>query len=142
MKQFLVVCFLLTGLVVKPQPPSKFYSTYGGNGYDVGYDVKQTCSFGQGNTDVYLLKLDSMGQKKFEKSFGGYSNEIGKSIVQLSDSSFVMLGYTSSFGIGGYDVFLVCADKNGNLLWQKTIGGSDWDFAYGFDITADGWLCY
>jgi hypothetical protein len=149
MKQFLVVCFLLTGLVVKPQPPSKFYSTYGGNGYDVGYDVKQTLdngyiitgstsSFGQGNTDVYLLKLDSMGQKKFEKSFGGYSNEIGKSIVQLSDSSFVMLGYTSSFGIGGYDVFLVCADKNGNLLWQKTIGGSDWDFAYGFDITADG----
>lgn len=149
MKKIAVILFCMVSILAKAQPPTKFFSTYGGNGYDVGYGVKQTfdngyiiigstSSFGQGNTDMYLLKLDTMGQKTFETSFGGYSNEIGKSVVQLSDSSYVMVGYTSSFGIGGYDVFLVKADKNGNLVWKKTIGGSDWDFAYSLQATSDG----
>jgi len=149
MKQIVLIIFLFVSFLLKAQPPSKFYSTYGGNGYDVGYSVKQTLdggyiiagstsSFGQGNTDFYLLKLDSLGQKKFETSFGGYSNEIAKSVIQLSDSSFVIAGYTSSFGIGGYDIFVVKADKNGNLIWQKTFGGNDWDFAYNIELTSDG----
>jgi len=139
----------IVSILGKAQPPSKFYSTYGGNGYDEGYDVKQTLdggyiitgstsSFGQGNTDMYLLKLDSMGVKKFETSFGGVSNEIGKGVVQLIDSSYVIAGYTSSTGVGGYDIFLVKTDKTGALLWQKTIGGTDWDFAYSMEATADG----
>lgn len=147
--RFLLIILFFIGLVAKAQPPHKFYSTYGGNGYDVGYDVKQTLdggyiitgstsSYGQGNTDMYLLKIDSMGQKVFQTTFGGVSNEIGKSIVQLADSSYVMAGYTSSSGVGGYDVFLVKADKAGNLIWQKTIGGSDWDFANSMNATADG----
>jgi hypothetical protein len=149
MKQFIITLFLILGFVVNAQPPKKFYSTYGGNGYDVGYDVKQTLdggyiitgstsSYGQGNTDMYLLKIDSMGQKVFQSTFGGVSNEIGKSVVQLTDSSYVMAGYTSSSGVGGYDVFLVKADKAGNLIWQKTIGGADWDFANSMDTTSDG----
>lgn len=131
------------------QAPRKFYMRFGGNGYDVGYDVKQTLdngyiitgstsSFGQGNTDLYLVKLDSMGNRKFEKSFGSYNNEIGKSVLQLLDSSYVTVGYTNSIGIGGYDIFLLKTDKKGNLLWQKTIGGSDWDFAYSLQTTFDG----
>ena len=149
MKLLVFISVFILGFVASAQPPKKFYCTYGGNGYDVGYDVKQTLdggyaivgstsSFGQGNTDMYLLKLDSMGQKVFQTSFGGVSNEIGKSIVQLADSSYVMAGYTSSSGVGGYDVFLVKADKVGNLLWQKTIGGSDWDFANSLQATLDG----
>lgn len=149
MKQFVFICFLFASFLVKTQPPTKFFCKYGSNGYDVGYDVKQTLdggyiitgstsSFGQGNTDFYLLKLDSMGQKKFETSFGGYSNEIAKSVIQLLDSSYIILGYTSSFGIGGYDIFLVKADKNGVLEWQKTIGGNDWDFAHSIEQTLDG----
>ena len=149
LKNILLYILLLLAIATNAQPPAKFYSTYGGNGYDVGYDVKQTLdggyiitgstsSFGQGNTDMYLLKLDSMGVKKFETSFGGVSNEIGKSVVQLIDSSYVIAGYTSSTGVGGYDVFLVKTDKTGAVLWQKTIGGADWDFAYSMEATADG----
>ena len=149
MKQIVLIVFLFICFLLKAQPPSKFMCRYGSNGYDVGYDLKKTLyggyiiagstsSFGQGNTDFYLLKLDSLGQKKFETSFGGYSNEIAKSVIQLADSSFVLAGYTSSFGIGGYDIFLVKADKNGNLIWQKTFGGNDWDFAYNIELTSDG----
>lgn len=149
MKKLLLILIFISSIITHAQPPSKFYSTYGGNGYDEGYDVKQTLdggyiitgstsSFGQGNTDMYLLKLDSMGVKKFETSFGGVSNEVGKSVVQLSDSSYVIAGFTSSTGVGGYDIFLVKTDKTGALLWQKTIGGTDWDFAYSMESTTDG----
>lgn len=152
LKNILLYILLLSAIVVNAQPPKKFYCRYGGNGYDEGNDVKQTLdggyiitgstsSFGQGNTDMYLLKLDSMGQKVFQTTFGGVNNEIGKSIVQLADSSYVMVGYTSSSGVGGYDVFLVKTDKVGNLIWQKTIGGADWDFANSMDtITGGGFI--
>lgn len=149
-KIYSIFIFILSfSLHFNAQPPSKFFCTYGGNGYDYGYDVKQTLdngyiitgstsSFGQGNTDVYLLKLDSMGQKKFEKTFGSYSNDIGKSVVQLADSSYVISGYSSSFGIGGYDIYIFKTDKNGVLIWEKTIGGNDWDFGYSLQATTDG----
>lgn len=134
---------------IQAQAPQKFYARYGGNGYDVGYDVKQTLdkgyiitgstsSWGAGNTDVYLLKLDSMGHVKFQNTFGNANNDIGKEVLQLPDSSYVIVGYTSSFGFGGYDVFLVKADKYGQLEWQKTIGGTDWDFAHSIQQTTDG----
>ncbi|MDF2448305.1 MAG: hypothetical protein K0R26_809 [Bacteroidota bacterium] len=149
MKQIFLFYFFVLVLFGSAQPPSKFHCRYGGSGYDVGYDVKQTLdkgyiitgstsSFGQGNTDIYLLKLDSMGQVKFQTSFGGYSNDIGKSILVLPDSGFVIVGYTSSMGIGGYDILMVKADKNGALQWQKTFGGTDWDFAHSIKKTSDG----
>jgi len=145
---FFILLFIIT-FNIQAQPPSKFYTRIGGNGYDVGYDVKQTLdngyiisgstsSMGVGNTDMYLLKLDSMGQIKFQSTFGNANNDIGKSVIQLIDSSYVIVGYTNSIGFGGYDIFLVKADKYGALVWQKTIGGTDWDFANSLQQTSDG----
>jgi len=130
MKTFLFCLIIFITHLSFSQPPKKFQTKFGDGGYDVGYDVKQTydkgyiitgstSSFGKGNTDVYLLKIDSMGQKVYEKSFGGYNNESGKSIIELPDSSIVIAGFTSSFGFGGYDIYLVKADKYGSLIWEK-----------------------
>lgn len=149
MKYFFIYISLFFCFDLISQAPSKFYQRFGGNGYDVGYDVKQTLdsgyiitgstsSFGAGNTDLYLTKLDKMGQLKFQKTFGNYNNENGKSVIQLLDSSYVMLGYTNSVGFGGYDMYLVKADKTGTLLWQKNYGGVDWDFGNSLKQTADG----
>ena len=149
MKFIFCFFFFIITCVLEAQPPSKFYTRIGGNGYDVGYDVKQTLdkgyiitgstsSYGLGNTDMYLLKLDSMGQIKFQTTFGNVNNDLGKSVIQLIDSSYIMVGYTNSIGFGGYDIFLVKADKYGALVWQKTIGGTDWDFANSLQQTLDG----
>lgn len=149
MKAFISLVLFLSFLYINAQAPKKFYNRFGGDGYDYGYDVKQTLdkgyiitgstsSIGNGNTDMYLVKLDSMGYKRFEVSFGGMSNESGKSIVQLVDSSYVILGYTSSLGFGGYDIYMVKASKTGAWLWEKTIGGSDWDFGNSIQATTDG----
>ncbi len=145
---FLLITFVLF-FEIKAQAPEKFYARYGGSGYDVGYDVKQTLdkgyiitgstsSMGVGNTDMYLLKLDSMGHVKFQNTFGNANNDIGKEVIQLIDSSYIMVGYTNSIGFGGYDIFLVKADKYGMLQWQKTIGSTDWDFANSLQQTTDG----
>lgn len=149
MKLLVYILLLFSYLSIQSQPPTKFYTRIGGAGYDFGYDVKQTLdngyiitgstsSFGQGNTDLYLMKLDSMGQIKFERAIGNHDNEVGRSVVQLTDSSYVTVGYTNSIGFGGYDVYLIKTDKIGNVIWQKTIGGSDWDFAYSLQETTDG----
>ncbi len=149
MKYFFIFLCVIINLKISAQAPSKFYQRFGGNGYDVGYDVKQTLdsgyiitgstsSFGAGYTDMYLAKLDKMGQVKFQKTFGNYNNENGKSVVQLIDSSYVMLGYTNSTGFGGYDMYLVKADKTGAFLWQKNYGGVDWDFGNSLQQTSDG----
>ncbi len=150
MIKYIILFFsLLISFNIISQAPSKFYQRWGGNGYDVGYNVKQTLdsgyivagstsSFGAGNTDMYLAKLDKMGQLKFQKAFGNYNNENAKSVIQLIDSSYVMLGYTNSSGFGGYDIYLVKTDKNGILLWQKNFGGTDWDFGNSLIQTTDG----
>jgi len=145
-----LVCFLLFFVLSKKaQPPAKFFSRWGGSGHEIGYDIKQTLdkgyiitgsttSFGFGNTDLYLVKLDSMGKQQFEVSFGGTGNETGKSVIQLLDSSFVSVGYTNSDGLGGYDIYLLKTDSKGKLLWEKKLGGSDWDFANSLESTPDG----
>lgn len=126
-----------------------FQHTYGGASHDHGRSVKQTfdggyivagstSSFGNGNSDVYLLKLDSFGIKQWSSVFGGPNVDWGFSVVQTADSGYVVCGYTNSFGAGGYDIYLIKADQSGNLLWSKTFGGSDWDFAYSMSQASDG----
>jgi hypothetical protein len=139
-KGFIVILFLIVGCA-KAQAPQKFYTRFGGYNHDIGYGVIQTLnghyavtgstgSFGYGNTDAFIALVDSMGWVRWEKSYGGFNNDIGRSIIQLADSGFVIAGYTDSFGGGGYDVLVVRTDKNGTLIWQKAFGGLDWDFGY------------
>ncbi len=143
----ILITFLCLGAVA--QPPQRFFTTFGGNGIDIGYSAKQTLdrqyiitgstsSYGAGNTDVYLVKLDSMGQILWQKTFGGFANDVGKSVIQVPDSGYIVAGFTSSFGAGGYDAYILRTDKAGTLIWQKTFGGTDWDFANDLIYSPDG----
>ena len=97
-----------------------------------------TSSYGAGQTDIYLLKIDTAGKFQWQNTIGGIDVENCFSIKQTSDSGFIICGYTNSFGAGGYDAYLVKTDSIGNLQWQKTYGGSSWDFAYWAEQTNDG----
>jgi len=146
----LLTLLILLCSTLNAQPPSRFYTKFGGNGVDIGYGVKQTLdlnyiivgsttSWGFGAADVYLLLVDTMGQLKWQKTFGGAFADVGKSVIfNPADSGFVITGYTASFGNGGYDLYLIRTDKNGNLVWQKSYGGLDWDFGQDLSLTSDG----
>ncbi|MBI2721075.1 MAG: hypothetical protein HYX39_02755 [Bacteroidetes bacterium] len=150
MKKILLLLILFVTLAASAQPPTRFFSKFGGGGIDIGYGVKETfnrqyiivgstTSFGFGNADVYLNLLDSMGQLVWSKSYGGAQAEVAKSIiVNPSDSGFVFVGYTNSFGNGGYDVFIIRTDKSGVVKWQTTLGGADWDFGSDLTFSTDG----
>ena len=122
--------------------------TYGGSSADYGYSVRQTTdggyiiagytqSFGSGNTDVYLIKADSLGNLMWTKTYGGSSSDYGYSVRQTTDGGYIIAGYTQSFGTAG-DVYLIRTDANGDLLWTKAYGGSGADYGWSVRQTADG----
>src|SRR5206468_2609251 len=97
-----------------------------------------TSSFGNGSSDVLLIKTDSLGKAQFMKTYGGDNIDKAYSVQQLPDSGFYIAGYTNSYGTGGYDGYLIRTDKNGDTLWTRTYGGTDWDFFAYSRLTAKG----
>src|SRR5690606_12173075 len=91
--------------------------------------IGTTGSYAQGQSNMYLIKINDDLEKEWSQVFGGDNIEWGQSLVEVEDG-FLLLGYTNSFGAGGYDIYLVKCDLNGNFQWQRTYGGSDWDFGY------------
>jgi len=75
------------------------------------------------------IYLKSSSVSVWEKVIGGSSDDIAYSIIQSSDGGYVVVGTTSSFGAGLYDIYVVKLDSNGNVQWSKTIGGSGDDVA-------------
>jgi hypothetical protein len=123
--------------------------TIGGKKEDVGTSLIQTSdggyaiagythSFGAGRDDVYLVKLDAHGNLQWTKTIGGPKDEEGYSLIQTSDGGYAIAGYTSSFGAGKWDVYVIKLDANGNLQWTKTIGGPESEIGNSLIQTADG----
>jgi len=122
--------------------------TFGGSDDDRARSVQETIDGGYivaGYTwsssereDVYILKLDANGNKLWEKTFGGSDNDGAWSIQQTNDGGYVVAGYTSSFGAGSYDVYVLKLDTSGKEVWSKTFGGSSDDLAWSIQQTNDG----
>lgn len=109
--------------------------SYGESGSESGLSVQQTAdggyvvtgctsSWGAGSDDLYLLKTDSQGTMEWDQTFGGSHVDWGRSVQQTSDGGYIVTGYTSSYGSGYEDVWLIKTDEEGNLQWDRTYGGS------------------
>jgi len=127
----------------------RFARTYGGTNIDYAWSVQQTSdggyivagytnSFGAGGGDIFLIKTDAFGNVQWAKTYGGTGADSVYSVQQTSDGGYIVAGFTSSFGAGGGDIFLIKTDANGNIQWAKTYGGTGWDDAYSVQQTSDG----
>jgi len=134
---------------VVPSSSNTWTKTFGGNDEDDGYSVQQTndggyvitgqtSSFGNGNSDVYLIKTDGNGDSLWTKTFGGTGYDLGNSVQQTTDGGYIITGQTSSFGNGDFDVYLIKIDGSGNEQWTKTFGGTDDDGGSSVQQTTDG----
>ncbi|MBU1937256.1 T9SS type A sorting domain-containing protein, partial [bacterium] len=88
--------------------------------------------------DVWLFKIDENGDSLWSRTFGGNSDEQCFSVQETSDGGYILAGFTSSFGAGSTDFWLVKVNANGDSLWSRTYGGSGYEECRSIQQTLDG----
>ncbi len=123
--------------------------TYGGRGSDTGRSVQETkdggyiivgdtTSWGAGGSDPWLVRTDASGNEQWNRTFGGRGRDSGFSVRETRDGSYILAGVTNSYGTGNFDAWLIKTDDSGNEQWNKTFGGSSYDWGYSVQETKDG----
>ncbi len=139
---------------------------FGGTNEDELYSIRQTIDGGYilgghsysgisgdktqalwGNSDYWIVKIDSLGTKQWDKDFGGTDGEKLRELLQTADSGYILGGYSSS-GIGGDktqpawsafsdDYWIVKIDSIGTKQWDKDFGGTSVDELFSIQQTND-----
>ncbi len=164
MKVLLINVLILFVLNVYSQiqnPSIQWQKCFGGSNADFAENIEITSDGGyiiagytsstngnvtsnHGGTDAWIIKTDASGNIQWQKTFGGTNDDVATAIKQTSDGGYVFIGNTSSNNgdVSGYhdngDIWVVKLSANGNLEWQKCIGGYNDDVAYSMDITTNG----
>jgi hypothetical protein len=106
---------------------------------DGGYALAGTTyvSWGQSN-DFWLVKTDSSGNMEWNMTYGGEQYDYALSVVQTADDGYALAGHTESFGAGNVNFWLIKTDSSGNHLWNKTYGGTQYNYLTSLIQTSDG----
>ena len=123
--------------------------TYGASHLDRGWSVQQTSdggyivggatkSFGAGNSDIWILKLDSSGGIEWQRTYGGTDWDGSPYIQEAAGGGYIIAAGTDSFGAGGSDSWILKLDSSGDIEWQRTYGGSLGDGSRCVQLTSDG----
>ncbi len=148
----LILCSVLVSLTeinVAATEPERWQQTIGGTDDDGTLSLIQTSdggyalvgytrSYGAGEDDFWLVKVDSSGKMQWNQTYGGAESDIAFSLLETSDGGYAIAGYTKSFGAGGDDFWLVKTDDSGNMQWNQTYGGNGNDYAFSLVQTSDG----
>ncbi len=122
---------------------------YGGGQFESSYSLKQcldggyilagqTYSYGQGGSDIYIIKTDPNGDTLWTKTFGGAGTDCGNNVLANSDGTYAIACETNSIGAGDYDMQLIKTDASGNFSWTQTYGGNVKDVTKTMEATPDG----
>lgn len=137
-------------------------NSFGGSGDDKGYDIVQTTdggyiitgyesstdgniTFNHGLTDYWVVKLDATGNLQWQKSYGGTSADNSYAIIQTLDGGYAVTGFSNTTdgsgdipdNNGSWDYWFCKLDAGGNIQWQKSLGGSATDDAFGIVQNTD-----
>lgn len=98
---------------------------------------------GENDWNLMLVKTDSSGAMEWDQKYIPKLNRrrpiaLADSLIQTADKGFLLAGYTSSYGAGGFDMWLVKTDFSGVEQWNQTYGGVGSDITYALIQTSDG----
>jgi hypothetical protein len=139
----------------------QWQKSFGGLSEDYPYSIQQTTDGGyivagyssstdgdvtgnHGGGDCWVVKLDATGNLQWQRLLGGSEYDFANSIQQTTDGGYIVAGGSASAdgdvtgNHGGEDYWVVKLDATGNLLWQKSFGGSDDEEAWSIQQTTDG----
>ncbi|HKR03149.1 MAG TPA: T9SS type A sorting domain-containing protein, partial [Bacteroidia bacterium] len=114
-----------------------------GNSWSVDGDA--TANYGL--MDTWVVKIDSAGTLQWQKNYGGSNDEIGNEIFQTSDGGYFFTGDSRSadhdvsvhFGLpGDPDIWCARLDSAGNILWDKSLGGTGIEYSWSAVQADDG----
>ena len=94
--------------------------------------------------DYWIIKLDAFGTLLWSKSYGGSFSDTAYSAVETQTGDFIIVGSSDSddadinTNIGSYDFWVLKLSSSGNMLWEKSFGGSEIDRARDVALTSDG----
>ncbi len=74
---------------------------------DGGFIIAGRIDDKESGRDAFIVKTDSIGREEWSKPFGGARDDIGTSVIESNDSSYIFAGITSSEGYGAEDAWLV-----------------------------------
>lgn len=136
---------------------------YGGSSFEYPFYIQQTADLGyiiggttssnngnvvgnHGESDAWILKLDGSGNIVWKKTLGGSYIDDFSTIIQTNDGGYMIAAETQSndgdvlFNYSPFykDVWLVKLDTNGNIAWQRTLGGDGLDDVSEIKQTSDG----
>ena len=98
----------------------------------------------KGMNDYWVVKLSPLGLIEWQSNYGGTRDDIATSIIQTSDNGYVVVGTTNSSDgdvtdyQGAYDIWVIRLNSKGQIIWQKTLGGSAQDNGNYVQQTNDG----
>ena len=97
-----------------------------------------TFSFGQGLDDIYLVKVDSLGDTLWTRTYGDSLRNVAESMQETKDRGYILAGWRKSLKPENADVYLLKIAPDGETLWSRTYGGPDTDWARFVQETRDG----
>ncbi|MDN7025301.1 T9SS C-terminal target domain-containing protein [Methanoculleus sp. FWC-SCC1] len=138
-----------------------FQRPYGGSGAELAYAIQEIGDGGyiaagttgsndgdvsgnHGGVDAWVVKTDAGGMLLWQRCLGGSGDDTAASIRQTDDGGYVLTGYTTSNdgdvsgNHGSDDLWVVKLDADGDLLWQRCLGGSFRDAGAAIRQTSDG----
>jgi hypothetical protein len=100
----------------------------------------------QGHEDYWVVKLDAVGNKQWDKTYGGKGQDYLQVVQQTTDGGYVLGGSSTSdvsgdktqANRGGVDYWLVKLDAAGTKQWDQTYGGDAHETCYALQQTTDG----
>lgn len=149
MKKFFLASIFILMVAIPHSLYAQWAMLYRGSGDDWANSVQKTSdggyiiagytqSFGEGLSDIWVLKLSFAGDIEWQHTYGGIQDEEAYSIQETIDGGYVVVGYTESFGLGNTDIWVLKLTQEGDIEWQRTFGGSGDEWANSVQQTSDG----
>ncbi|MFX1517961.1 MAG: hypothetical protein ACFFC6_16795 [Promethearchaeota archaeon] len=96
-----------------------------------------TQSYGMGDRDVWVIKINATGHPEWNQTFGGVNSDYADSILCSTEGEYILAGRMESFGAGESDMWVIKTTA-GQPEWNLTFGGIEEEAAYSIIATSDG----